>query len=148
MKAVLVRFSFLPLIASANASQKLVRVGDLTIAHQYGCGAPPPPGTTCSSDSYTLSFVVPTGGSCHTYSAKIKTGENVNVLEIIDTEQNVCTRPEQMDYPVTVTLQNPIFNGPLMLANEVYIHQQPRPSVPLPAPSPVTAPAPGSPQPL
>ncbi len=103
-----------------------VPVSDVRVM-STGCGAPPPPGQDCPN-RVTVSFVVPYGGSCHTYRANVFFGQNQSYLSIYDTPIPYCTRPEIINYRTTVRL-NGAFpeNESLRLLNPLYVVSIPAP---------------------
>jgi hypothetical protein len=113
---------------AAPVKGKLVDVADVRIDLETGCGVPDPVTGGCNiPDQTTVSFTVPTGGLCHTYTAKTKMVGRNNMLSIIDVVQPNCTRPEQMEISTSVPLEGRFRKGAIKLENALFVRTHFRP---------------------
>jgi hypothetical protein len=74
-----------------------------------------------------LSFVVPAGGSCHTYRAGLIKTQSGALLRIRDSVLEHCTRPEVRNFQVEVDAKAPVALAAkaIRLMNPLYIVGQP-----------------------
>jgi hypothetical protein len=67
-------------------------------------------------------FVVPVGGSCYRYKARIVLTRNARQLYIFQSKIDHCTRPEILNYTETLEIEFDADDQcPLKLGNPVYI---------------------------
>lgn len=119
--------------ASANnnalGDDTLVPVSNMKLNVQFGCGQPPPDGSPCSAPTVlAMDFIVPAGGSCHTYKAMVRRvrGE-IHTLMITDTAIPQCTRPEILNYNVQMSIEIPHPISTIHVINPTSITAMPRP---------------------
>lgn len=98
-----------------------------------GCGTLPQPNRDpqpCPGPRTTVRFVVPFGGTCHTYSARIAVSEHGNFLTIEDQPLRDCTRPEERNYHAEVSVSTGLRMGSTVLVQNptyVSVRYAPRP---------------------
>lgn len=107
----------------------LVPMSDVKLALETGCGVPPPNGNPCTASTVlNIDFVVPFGGSCHTYKAIVKHyQDNQSTLIITDTPIDNCTRPEVANFNVKMSKVISKTLNSIHLVNPVSITILPRP---------------------